>query len=316
MPDARPARGRASAAPSAAPQLLGQRPPAGRLEPGGGVVRHACDVARSAARSRRRRWRRGGWRRAAWADGSSSSAVTTLAPCWRSCRPTWRASVPRPPNWPTTTRSSASEAPTALSCSSSRIAATPGPVPVRAALTSRARTVAGPHTPSTSRPQLRWKSSSARAVAGPKMPSMRPQSKPEAASDACSAATSSPRRCGATRRSGRSPRRHDASTSASHVGSSHAPVVVQAAVALEGLHGGLGDGAERTRLGTDRGEPGDTQAALQVADGVAVLTAGQREETRNSSSSWSSWDLPLAPTRRLCTSPPLKTSSVGMLMTL
>ena len=94
-----------------------------------------------------------------------------------------------------------------------------------------------------------------------------------------------------------------------------APVVVQAAVALEGLHGGFRRGAEQTRLGTDRGEPGGTEAALQIADGVAVLTGGQLVET-NSSSSWSNWDLPLAPTRRFCTSPPLKTSRVGMLITL
>ena len=94
------------------------------------------------------------------------------------------------------------------------------------------------------------------------------------------------------------------------------PVVVQPAMALERLHGGLRRGAEQTRLGTFGREPGGTEAALQIADGVAVLTRGQLEETRNSSSSWSSWDLPLAPTRRFCTSPPLKTRSVGMLITL
>ena len=92
-------------------------------------------------------------------------------------------------------------------------------------------------------------------------------------------------------------------------------VVAQPAMALEGA-----DGVHRGRVeqpgSSSAGETGGAEAALQVADGVAVLTGGQREETRNSSSSWSSWDLPLAPTRRLCTSPPEKTSSVGMLITL
>ena len=93
-------------------------------------------------------------------------------------------------------------------------------------------------------------------------------------------------------------------------------VVVEAAMALEGLHGSLGRRAELTSVDPQRAEAGRAEAALQIADGVAALTEGQREETRNSSSSWSSWDLPLAPTTRLCTSPPWKTSSVGMLITL
>ena len=76
-------------------------------------------------------------------------------------------------------------------------------------------------------------------------------------------------------------------------------VVVEPAVALEGAHGVLRRGAELAGLGAGRGEPGGAEPALEVADGVAVLTAGQLVETRNSSSSWSSWDLPLAPTRRL-----------------
>ena len=92
-------------------------------------------------------------------------------------------------------------------------------------------------------------------------------------------------------------------------------VVVQAAVALEGLHGELRGDVGAARFGVIRAEAGPAEAALEVADGVAALTEGQLEETRNSSSSWSSWDLPLAPTRRLCNSPPLKTKSVGMLIT-
>ena len=94
-----------------------------------------------------------------------------------------------------------------------------------------------------------------------------------------------------------------------------AAVVVQAARALEGPHGGIRGDVERTGLGAVRAEAGGTEPALEVAYGVAALTEGQLEETRNSSSSWSSWDLPLAPTRRLCNSPPLKTRRVGMLIT-
>ena len=106
---------------------------------------------------------------------------------------------------------------------SSRIAAIPGPLPVRELMTVSALDVVVPHTPSTSRPQLRWKSSRARAVSGPKIPSTRPQSNPRRPSIDCRAPTSSPRRLGAASRSGRSPSRHDASTRASQVTSSQAP---------------------------------------------------------------------------------------------
>ena len=91
-------------------------------------------------------------------------------------------------------------------------------------------------------------------------------------------------------------------------------MVAQAAVTLERPDGRFRRLAVLTTPG--RGKPRRPEAALEVAYGVAVLPAGQREETRNSSSSWSSWALPLAPTRRLCTSPPENTSSVGMLITL
>ena len=91
---------------------------------------------------------------------------------------------------------------------------------------------------------------------------------------------------------------------------------MQPAMTLERTYGGLGCLAVLAALGADGAEPGSTESALQVADGLAALTDGQREVTRNSSSSWSNWDLPLAPTRRLCTSPPEKTNRVGMLITL
>ena len=85
---------------------------------------------------------------------------------------------------------------------------------------------------------------------------------------------------------------------------------------LERLHGVAGRHAEDAGHGATGREPGGAEPALQIADGVAVLTRGQLEETRNSSSSWSSWDLPLAPTSRLLTSPRENTSRVGMLITL
>ena len=56
----------------------------------------------------------------------------------------------------------------------------PGPVPTLALEEFEHVTVSGPQTPSSVRPQLRWKSSSARAVCGPKIPSTRPAVEPEA----------------------------------------------------------------------------------------------------------------------------------------
>ena len=64
---------------------------------------------------------------------------------------------------------------------------------------SRARSVAGPHTPSAVMPALRWKSRSARSVSGPRMPSSRPASKPSAFRRRCSSVTSSPRSIGRAR---------------------------------------------------------------------------------------------------------------------
>ena len=91
----------------------------------------------------------------------------------------------------------------------------------------------------------------------------------------------------------------------------------QAAGLLEAPHRMHGGSAEDARLGArGGGEPGGTEAALQIANGLAALTGSQREVGRNSFSSWRSWPLPLAPTRRLRTSPWWNTSRVGMLITL
>ena len=182
-------------------------------------------------------------------------------------------------------------------------------------MTASAFAVPGPQMPSTSRPQLRWKSSSARAVSGPKMPSTRPQSKPSLPSmrlQRADVVTTKVGREQLQRPVTESPRRLDEGEPRHLVAGA---VVVQSAVALERLHGGDGRRVERTRLGSDRGEPGASEATLEIADRLAVLSRDQRTETRNSSSSCSSWALPRAPMTRLLRLPLEKTSSVGMLCT-
>jgi hypothetical protein len=55
---------------------------------------------------------------------------------------------------------------------------------------------------------------------------------------------------------------------------------------LEPAYGGFGVRAKETRLGADGGgEPGGTEAALKIANCLAVLTGSQREVGRNSFSS-------------------------------
>ena len=242
---------------SALDDALGEGAAALRLEAGGGVVGDRRPPARCAARSRCRRSAAKRLAAVACSDGSGSSAVITAAAVLAQRLATWRASVLSPPNWPTTTRQLA-----AATCRRRRAARArgswrrPGPVPVRAPLISSARTVAGPHTPSASTPQLRWKSSSARAVAGPKIPSTRPQSKPSRPSGDCSPPTSSPRRFGATRRSGRSPSFHVASTRASHVCSSQRPWSCRPRWRWKARDGGLG---RRRRTDPPRRRPGGTR---------------------------------------------------------
>lgn len=90
----------------------------------------------------------------------------------------------------------------------------------------------------------------------------------------------------------------------------------QTAFALEGPQGGLGGRAKKRRLGAGGREPGGTEAALEVANGLAALTGSQWEVPRNSSSSCNRAPLPLAPTIFFLTSPSWINSSVGMLITL
>ena len=91
----------------------------------------------------------------------------------------------------------------------------------------------------------------------------------------------------------------------------------ESANGLERVDRPLSGIAVDTRLGARGGWiPGGTEAALQIANGLAALTGSQREVGRNSFSSWRSWPLPLAPTSRFATSPWLNTRRVGMLITL
>ncbi len=68
-----------------------------------------------------------------------------------------------------------------------------------------------------------------------------------------------------------------------------ATVTTQPAAGLEGTNRSFGGRAEGRRLGAGGGwKPGDTEAALQIAYGLAALTGCQREVGRNSLSSCSS----------------------------
>ena len=203
---------------------LGEQPPAGRLELRNGVVVHGGARLRAGLEAdvhvgREPVRRRCLGRRVGLVGGGHGG--TALAQCLHElARERARAHRTGPPR--RAARPARARLPSALS--SSRTADTPGPVPVWRASTCSAFTVSGPHTPSTYRPELRWKSSSARVVPGPKIPSTRPQSNPIRASMACSSLTSSPRRFGATSTSSRSPSRHVASTIAFQVSSSQTPV--------------------------------------------------------------------------------------------
>ena len=66
-------------------------------------------------------------------------------------------------------------------------------------------------------------------------------------------------------------------------------VGLQATRLLEATQGVFRGVAEDARLGArGGGEPGGSEAALQIANGLAALTGSQREVGRNSFNSWSS----------------------------
>ena len=88
---------------------------------------------------------------------------------------------------------------------------------------------------------------------------------------------------------------------------------------LEALDGQPG-GRPVTALGVPRGaETERAQAPLDVGHGAAPVALGEREDPpavyRYAASSWSSWPLGLAPTRRALASPSLNRIRVGMLIT-
>ena len=160
----------------------------------------------------------------------------------------------------------------------SRTRATPGPVPlwrrrVRACVTVSARTRRRRLSP-----ELRWKSSSARTVAGPRMPSGRPQSNPRWFRACCRLTTSSPRSCGAPSSSRRSPSRQPGLDQ-------RQPVSLVACAARRAGHAGPGTRRPRQRSPSSNTpvevltarDAGVAEPTLQVANGIAVLTVGQRE---------------------------------------
>src|SRR5690606_31361921 len=81
---------------------------------------------------------------------------------------------------------------------------------------------------------------------------------------------------------------------------------------LEGADRLFGRRAEDASLGRIRFVTGSGEAALEITDCFTALTRGQREESRNSSSSCRRWPLLLAPTSRLWTSPLSNTRRVGI----
>ncbi len=92
----------------------------------------------------------------------------------------------------------------------------------------------------------------------------------------------------------------------------------QAARVLEGADHRFRGRAVPTDL--DRGDlvTQSGEADLEVAYRLAATARpehGRVDQAMNSARSWSSWPLPLAPTRRLTCCPSLNTSSVGMLIT-
>ena len=237
------------------------------------------------------RRRRSGWRPPPERLRRARRATMTVAPRWRSAYVTWRVSALSPPNCPTTMRQCRrAVGTTPQPLRRSRTAATPGPEPLCRPSTSRARTVSGPQTPSAAIPQLRLEvlQRARRARARGSRRLGRSRSRAGRARD-CSSATSSPRRFGDVRNSSRSPSLQTASTRAVQV-CLVAATVGHAGRGRSGSRATARSVARRTPPPRRRGgwEPGGTEAALQVADGLAALTGCQREVGRNSLSSCSS----------------------------
>ena len=280
------------------------RPPADS-NAGNPIVRIERRRLGAGSRSRGRRRRRSGWRRGLGDGigfverhhGGAGSRNSRESPGQRAeaAELADDDAAARPP----------SRSP-ARSRSRSRTAAIPGPAPVWRLITAdrRERSRAA-QTPSAAMPQFDWKSSRARAVLGPEDAVDPPAVEPEPAeprlqlSDVVAAHVRRRQVAAAGRRGSRLARPGRSRSARRMRPSQRRPRPVWKARTAASV------AATKTAgLGAGGGwKPGGTEAALQIAYGLAALTGCQREVGRNSSSSCSSWPLPLAPTRRLRTSP-------------
>ena len=219
------------------------------------------------------------------------------------------ARAPRPPNWPTTTPAVGQGA---RRRRSAPLVDARRPRPGRRrsggrAATERRGRSSGPQMPSAVSPQLRWKSHDAACGLGAEDAVDPPGVEPEPAEPALELGDVVTAQRGASASSRRrSPSAHDASTRA-------AQVVLVAAARRRAARGSWNCRprprcrAAVTRRAACGGRAGNPPAPRRrcrsrtASDRVGLRSAG--EVDRNSSSSSSSWPLPLAPTRRFVGSP-------------
>ena len=266
---------------------LGQRASAGRFERRHPVELNRCARLGAGSRSRGRRRRRSGWRQ--W-PGPRRRARRATSPSRRAGAVRATSVLVRalsPPNWPTTMRHWATDPKPGAQAARARGRRRPRGRH-RSASSSRSRS-APCRARTRRRAPCRSSTGSPPAPApcvGPRMPSTRPQSKPSRPSRDCSSATSSPRRFGEVRNSSRSPSFQLASTRAVQVCSSQRPSQRRPRPVWKARTAASVAATESRRLGAGGGwKPGGTEAALQIADGLAALTGCQREVGRNSLSS-------------------------------
>ena len=312
---ARPARIRRCGPAHSVRDRRRQQPPAGRLELRHGVVVDARAAVDGRPRIRCRRGPRSGWRRP---PGRRRRArrrrrrwrCDAVAPATRR-----RESELSPPNWPITTRRSASERAFDVSASSSRRARS------RGRCRSGGRASAG-HAPCRGRRPVDDQARVALEVlqraarCGARRSRRRGRSRSRSGQRRLQLADVVAAQVGCDQHQQpvtELPRRLDQRPPGLVVAGTGRP---QAAFAAGIAQRRFGRRAKKTRLGTGGWKPGGAEAALKVAYGLAALTGCQREVARNSSSSCISAPLPLAPTIFFLTSPPSNRSSVGMLITL
>ena len=148
------------------------------------------------------------------------------------------------------------------------------------------------------------------------MPSTRPQSNPSRPSCGLQRADVVAAQVRGDSLSGRSPSRHDASTSASHVGSSHVPWSCRPRCCWNARTAASVAAQNDAGLGAGRREPGAAEPALEVADGVAVLAGGQLGGNEEFVELLEQLGLALGADEALVHLAAENTSSVGMLITL